>query len=306
MTQVLFRTLLLMVAFVCLPGQTTALLAQSTSSKNLSNWEAYPHNGRVRESFENAVASGQPAKDRTFFADQRLSSQSPDRKVKLAYAYEYGQPTLWVRGTVTTTNQTTAFQLPIDDGFTNHGLFVNDQGEVFLINTDANDGLYLIRYQPQTEESTILQVGPTGSRRNRFIPYFGPEGKVYVANVGESPTGQLTGVMVSVFNFAANRVEDVQFHPLSTDIKQKMHSRMPEGRYDLVSFEVKPNGERLLQLEKRNIAANTYRYNPFAVNDPANWAPRKQQVQIGERIIFRLNAEGRTISEEIMDNFKTY
>jgi hypothetical protein len=61
----------------------------------------------------------------------------------------------------------------------------------------------------------------------------------------------------------------------------------------------------VLELEKRHIAANTYRYDPFAVHDPAQWQPRKQQVRTGERILFRLSPEGKILSETVVDQFKT-
>jgi hypothetical protein len=195
--------------------------------------------------------------------------------------------------------------LLVDDGFTSHGLFLNNRGEIFALTTDEEDAFYLIRYHPQTDQSQMLEVGPGGSRRNRFMPFFGPDGKVYVANVAESRAGDFTGVMVSVFNFKKNRVEEVQFHPVSTDLKARVSTTLPEGRFDLVRFEVKPGGEKVLELEKRTIAANNYRYDPYAVNDPASWQPRKQQVKTGEKIILRLNAEGKALSEEVIDNFRS-
>jgi hypothetical protein len=111
--------------------------------------------------------------------------------------------------------------------------------------------------------------------------------------------------MVSTFDFGTGRVEEVQFHPVSIHLKEKMSPRLPEGRYDLVEFSVNARGERIIALEKHDIAANTYRYDPYAVHDPALWQPRKQQVRIGERIVFRLNAEGKALSETVVDQFKT-
>ncbi len=284
----------------------TATAQTSNPGKGPSGWNDHPGKGRVRQSFVDAVESGKPVKERTPVEGRHYSASSPDNALQLKYTYDHSQLTLVVNGEVSG-RQTArnSFAFPVDDGFTSHGLFINNGGEIFAIHTDADDGLYLIRYRPETEESQVLEVGPGGGRRNRFLPYFGTGGKVYVANLTESRAGELTGVMVSTFDFAADRVEEVQFHPVSVHLKQRMSPRLPEGRYDLVRFDIAPNGERVLELEKHAIAANAYRYDPFAVLYPANWQPRKQQVQIGEKIIFRLNAEGKAVSEEIIDNFKT-
>jgi hypothetical protein len=157
----------------------------------------------------------------------------------MTYAYDHSQPVLVVNGQLRgKSGGPQSFQWAVDDGFTSHGLFLDNAGDVFAIQTDADDGLYVVRYQPGTEESQVLKVGPSGSRRNRFIPHFGADGKVYVANVTESRAGALTGVMVSTFDFRADRVEEVQFHPISVYLQEKMSPRLPEGRYDLVTFEV--------------------------------------------------------------------
>ncbi len=303
MTQGPFLMLLLWMALL-VPG---AGLAQPGNAGGPPGaWNDHPDKGRVRQSFAEAVVSGKPAKGKNPLGELQYTVSSPDNSRQMTYAYDHSQPVLVVNGQLRgKSGGPQSFQWTVDDGFTSHGFFINNAGDVFTIQTDADDGLYVIRYQPGTEESQVLQVGPSGSRRNRFIPYFGTDGKVYVANVTESQTGELTGVMVSTLDFGADRVEEVQFHPISIYLKDKMSSRLPEGRYDLVTFEVNAQGERVLELEKRHIAANTYRYDPFAVHDPAQWQPRKQQVRTGERILFRLSPEGKILSETVVDQFKT-
>jgi hypothetical protein len=299
-----FLMLLLWMALL-IPGTLPA--QPGDAGRAPEGWNDHPGKGQVRQSFAEAVASGKPARERAGLAEQQYTVFSPDSSRQLAYTYDHSQPVLVVNGRVGgKSGGAQSFQLPVDDGFTSHGLFISNAGEVFAIQTDADDGLYLVRYQPGTGESQVLEVGPSGGRRNRFVPYFGADGKVYVANVAESRAGALTGVMVATFSFSADRVEEVQFHPVSVYLKEKMSPRLPEGRYDLISFNVNAQGERIITLEKHEIAANNYRYDPFAVHDPALWQPRKQQVRVGERIIFRLSAEGKVLSEEVIDHFRTY
>ncbi len=303
MTRRPFLMLLLWMALL-VPG--TGLAQPGNTSGTPGVWSDHPGKGRVRQSFAEAVASGKPSQGKNPLGELQYTVSSPDNARQMTYAYDHSQPVLVVNGQLRgKSGSPQSFQWTVDDGFTSHGLFVNNAGEVFAIQTDADDGLYVIRFQPGTEESQVLKVGPSGSRRNRFIPHFGADGKVYVANVTESRAGELTGAMVSTFDFRADQVEEVQFHPVSVYLKEKMSSRLPEGRYDLVTFEVNAQGERVLELEKRHIAANTYRYDPFAVHDPALWQPRKQQVRTGEKIIFRLNPEGKALSDRVVDQFKT-
>jgi hypothetical protein len=284
----------------------TALAQPGDAGGTSGAWNDHPDKGRVRQSFADAVASGKPAKGKNPLGELQYTASSPDNSRHMTYAYDHSGSVLVVNGQLRgKSGGPQSFQWTVDDGFTSHGLFVNNAGDVFAIQTDADDGLYVIRYRPGSEESQVLKVGPSGNRRNRFIPYFGADGKVYVANVTESQAGELTGVMVSTLDFGADRVEEVQFHPISIYLKDKMSPRLPEGRYDLVTFEVNAQGERVLALEKRHIAANTYRYDPFAVHDPALWQPRKQQVRLGERILFRLSPEGKILSETVTGQFKT-
>ncbi len=198
------------------------------------------------------------------------------------------------------------FQLPIDDGFTNQGLFVGSRGEVYLIHTDAEDAVAVIQYQPESGESKLLEIGPSGSRRTRFMPFFGADHKMYLATVVENAAGELAGLMIATLIFSQPKVENVQFYPVSADLRQRLGKRVSSGHYDIRAFTVQPEGNRIVTLEKHNIVANTYQYNPLDVNSPANWKPRKQQVQIGERITFRLTSEGKVLSEEITENYKTY
>jgi hypothetical protein len=298
------RPLLLLWMALLVPGILPA--QPGDAGRAAGDWNDHPRKGRVRLSFAEAVASGKPAQGKAGPGEKQYTVFSPDSSRQLTYRYDHSQPVLVVSGRMGgKTGTPQSFALPVDDGFTSHGLFPDNAGNVFAIQTDGDDGLFLVRYRPGTEESQVLQVGPSGSRRNRFVPHFGADGKVYVANVAESRAGVLTGVMVSIFDFAADRVEEVQFHPVSAELKGKMSPRLPGGRYDLVEFSVNAQGERTIALEKHDIAANTYRYDPYAVHDPASWQPRKQQVRIGEQIIFRLNAEGKVLSETVVDQFKT-
>jgi hypothetical protein len=296
--------LLLLWMVLLVPGTLPA--QPRGTGQTAGGWNDHPGKGRVRQSFAEAIMFGKPAKGKTGPGERQYTVFSPDSSRQLTYSYDHSQQVLVVSGRLgDKSGSPQSFEWAVDDGFTSHGLFPSNVGEVFAVQTDADDGLYLVRYRPGTQESKVLKVGPSGNRRNRFVPHFGADGKVYVANVTESRAGVLTGVMVSTFDFGADRVEEVQFHPVSAELKREMSTRLPEGRYDLVKFNVNTQDERTIELEKRDIAANTYRYDPYAVHNPALWQPRKQQVRIGERIIFRLNAEGKALSETVVDQFKT-
>jgi hypothetical protein len=268
-------------------------------------WKDTPLKGKVRQTFDNAVASGN--RDALPFEFHYTSVASPDFRYLLIYRYDYSQPTLLVSGKILDPSFSVkyTFGLPIDGGLTSHQLFINNQADVFLLSTDDVGSINLFRYTPESQESKLLQIGPSESQRNSFLPYLRTDQTILVANTSENAAGELTGVVVSIFNFQTGRVEDVQLHLLSQALLSKVSKKMPQGHYEIVAFAENERSEKRIELEKRNIAATNYHYNPSASNRPDQWKPRKQQAQIGEKIILIVNAAGK-VTEELKEHYQTY
>jgi hypothetical protein len=284
------------------PQGKNILQQSNIDSVKINSWQSSPLKGKVRQNFENAVLSGKNSDNQAPFEYQYQISYSPDEKTILCYRYDYSQPTLYVQAFILNASlqKVKSVQLPIDDGMTNHGIFINNKAQLFILNSDEGDGIQLICYEFQTETSTLLEIAASSTRRNSFKPYFLNDSIIYIANITES-NGNLTGVMYSRFNFEKERVESVQFQPLSKEMHERIHNIGNKGNYDLISFRLDSKQNIHIVLEKRNIAATDYMYNSYASNDPQEWKSRKVQVQTGEKLTYEFDASGKLLSEKAVE-----
>jgi hypothetical protein len=268
-------------------------------SAKAGNWQKSPSKGSVKQSFENAVMSGKPQSEQIPLEYQYQIHLSPDKQTILCYRYDYSQPTLYIQATLLNAKleESPKLQLPIDEGLINHQVFVNNRKDIFLLHTDQQDGILLIRYQPDTDQSTLLEVAASSSRRHSFLPYVSGNDTIYIANVTEN-NNSLSGVMYARFNFKTQRVEEVQYHALSKEILEKLNASSNKGRFHLISFTMSPQKHILLELQKKNIEATGYTYDPFTLNDPIHWKPRKSLVTTGDKLLFEFDSTGKLVSEK--------
>ncbi len=262
-----------------------------------------PNKGMVRQRFSNAVLSGQP---RVYPFDYQYQVQfSPDKRYYLVYRYDYSQPELWVHCQILNADFSVrqSFQWMIDDGTTSHGYWLDNQGDVYAVYTDAEDAVYVMRYHPATQTSDWLEIGSDVTRRNRFVPVLGAPGILFLANVSEDANSHWKGVMFTIFDFQHEEIKDLYFYP-AENIQEKLGKNMPDGRYEIIDFTV-ANQEKTVVLQKVAIHANRYIYDPFAYQNPSLWVARKQQVQYGEKITLTLNAENKVIQQKIEAVFLT-
>jgi|GEM_PF-2113961 len=251
--------------------------------------------GQVRQSLQNAILSGQP---RIYpFEYQYEMQSSPDKRYFLIYRYDYSQPGLLVHLKVLNTGFSVihTLQLPVMDNSVSHGYWIDNQGDIYAVYTDTEDAVYVMRYQPATNTTNWLEVGADVTRRNRFVPVFGADGILFLANISEDLNGKWQGVMITTFDFRKHQVTDLFFYQ-AENLKEKLTPKMPDGRYELIDFQATAQ-EKTVILQKIAIQANRYVYDPRAVHDPLHWLSRKQQVQYGEKITLRINADNKITSK---------
>lgn len=281
-------------AFMYDPQTRQRLAAFPVDSAAVLPWQSNPTKGKVRQSFENAIRSGRKADHQAPLLYQYQLTSSPDGKTILCYRYLYGEPVLYAQATLVDGNLNIIqrLRLPISDGIVNQGLFINNQRDIFILETNHDGGISLIRYQLDSGESRLLEVAASSTRRNSFTPFIFNNEVVYIACVTENKN-KLTGVWYATFNFERNKVEQVQFQPLSPEIRGQLNKSKTDGHFELTEFTVNPDESVRLALEKRNLAGSGYTYNPYATNDPANWQSRKIQVQTGEPLTFTFDSSGK-------------
>jgi hypothetical protein len=281
------------------PASNKIIRSAVIDSARIGNWQKSPFKGSVKQSYENAVMSAQALGEQIPLEYQYQVSVSPDKQTTLCYRYDYSQPTLYIQAFLLNSHldKKPPLQLPVDEGLIHHQAFINNHGDIFLLHTDPQDGILLIRYQPDIDHSTLLEIAASSSRRHSFLPHIADHETVYIANVTELHDN-LSGVMYSKFNFASQRVEEVQYHILSKEMQEKVNASSNKGRFHLTSFSVTPQKYYSLELQKKNIEATGYTYDPYATNDPLQWRPRKIQVRSGEKLHFQFDSTGKLVSEK--------
>lgn len=268
-------------------------------SVRISNWQKSAGKGLVRQSFENAVMSGKQQHEQIPLEYQYQVIISPDHQTMLCYRYDYSQPTLYIQALLLSASleKNSPIQLPVDEGLINQQVFVNNRKDIFLLHTDDQDGIILIRYQPDSGNSTLLEVAASSTSRHSFLPYLVNNDIIYIAHVTEQ-ADNLSGVMYTRFNFASEKVEEVQYSALSAAMLQKVNASSTKGRYHLANFTVTPQNHFILELQKKNIESTGYVYDPYAVNDILQWKPRKTLVTSGEKLLFEFDSNGKLVSEK--------
>ena len=252
--------------------------------------------GTVRQSFQNATLSGQPR--RYPFEYQYETCTSPDGRLHLVYRYDYSQPVLNAKGKVLNADfsMKQTFEMPVDDGLTVHGHWLNNQGDVFAVYTDAGDGVYVVRLRPGDNQTDWLEVGADATRRHSFAATTDAAGRLHTAWVNEDGNGRWLGTSVATLDFSGG-VADLFFHPSDP-------TQAPEGRCNITGLHVSDK-ETVVSMRKVGILANAYVYDPFASLDPAQWATRKQRVQRSKRITLTINAATKAVRTVVQADTST-
>jgi hypothetical protein len=118
------------------PGNGQLLWQKTLDSVSVGTWQSAAGKGTVAQSFENAVASG-IRNDRVIpLAYQYQVRFSPDGKRLLAYSYDYSSKNLFARIVVFDGqwNVQRQEELPLDNGTVNYGIYLQDQGQIYVLN----------------------------------------------------------------------------------------------------------------------------------------------------------------------------
>lgn len=288
------------------PQNRQKLQEFTIDSSQINPWQSNPLKGTVRQTFENAVLSGRRTDNQAPLEYQYQIQYSPDNKTILCYRYDYSQPDLVIRCLLLNAELQVLrnFELPVEAGMTNHGVYVTLAGNVCILNTNADDGIDLIQYEPATGNASLIEISASSTSRNSIKLVFLPDGRLYLAAISES-NGSLTGLLCSRLNLKTSRVEESYSFPLSKQMLATVNGLPGKGRYDLLQF-IPQENSFTFELQKRNIAATDYVYDSYAVNDLLQWKSRKMQVQTGEKLLLSYNADGKVISEKVAEGMETY
>lgn len=273
---------------------------KTVDEQKVAPWLVYNGKGTSTESFESAVSGSLTYNFNTPLEYQYTIEFSPDKKVLLIYTFDYSQKTL-VATTIIVDDKLEVLQsgkVSIDNNFVNYGIYVNNRQELFILNCDKLGRVVLVRFEMQTKDIILLDIQSSIAKRESFKLQFLNDDEVYVANMVVS-NKKLNGIMYAKFNFKDRVVEKLNFYDLSDGIKStstavRNSNKMFSGQedwlnYQITDFYLNEYEKIIVVLEKKNIEAIGYTYDPAGVNDIKNWQERLGKVRAESVVLLSFN-----------------
>ncbi len=270
---------------------------RSLDSVSVGKWQPAIEKGTIAQTFDNAVASGLRGDQAVPLLYQYRVTTSPDGNRILAYFYDYSQPNLAAR-TLLFDSQLSRLRnevIPLDNRVTNHGFFVNNQGELLIMNNNGDGDIQLLQYDFDSGNRFLLEVPGSTSPGGQFrLQLSGDE--AWVINTSDH-FNRISGIILTRFNLKNHTTTQVQYLPLSESLRAALGS---SSHYELSGCRISPRKELSLVLENKNILSSGFTYRPSAVNDLATWQPRKAMVQLEKAVAVTYDTLGISLDERII------
>jgi hypothetical protein len=235
----------------------------------VEDWQANPHKGKVKESFIDLICEHVNQDFVTPFEYKHNINFSDDQSKFVSYVYNYGESNLTASVSVydNSGNLLSRGKVSIDNGYTNHGIYINNAGKVFILNADNIGKVNFMQYDLSTKDFQLLDLPPSNFAKDDFHVQFFDNDVIFVGN-SEVRDGKIFGVMYSKFNFKTRQVESSIFEEFGQEFKAKIiaarkNNKLMKGEedwldYDITNFIVDKNEEVLMVLEKRSLHADGY------------------------------------------------
>ncbi|MDF2455787.1 MAG: hypothetical protein K0R51_1780 [Cytophagaceae bacterium] len=271
-------------------------------------WSQDMSKAAVEESFLTAINSCQP---RDFVTPLEYTYQiqfCPNNNKFILYIYDYSQKSLVAQAAIydDELNLLAKGIVPIDNNFINYGLYLNNRGEVFILNADKAGRVALIRFNMETKDNVFLDIASSASRRYNFKLRFLNDDEVYIMNLS-SRSNKLTGFMYSKFNFKEKAIDKINHHDLSEGLLQtskilrsnnKSYSSEDDWEnYNITDLFLNEYEKIIVVLEKQKIESAMFNFQPNTVNNAANWYEKAGRVNTGPIIMYSFNNEDMLLWE---------
>lgn len=278
----------------------TQKLKKTIHKVSVGEWKPTFGKAGAKESFSNALISNINSGVTAPLQYQFQIEYSPSKQRILSYIFDYSQTNLVANAKI----MDLEFQkldsgiVPIDNGYMNYGVGLNDKNEVFILNSNRGGKIVVVKYHLSTRENQFLDIQTASSKRDNLTMKVIKDEIVYVANLNKRD-GVLLGVTYAKFNFSTNLIDKVHFHEFSPSLKSgvinteksmKINFNEDWKNYDITDFQVNQFEKVVIILEKRWLNLGDATYNPEAQNDLENWKLRTGTAITGNMLIFSFNA----------------
>lgn len=289
---------------------------EKKTDKNLHEFQVNPWladraKGAVKQSFESytGVVIGQQFTTPVQY--QYQISFSPDSSKVLAYIFDYSQKNLQATACIfdKDLNKLTEGIVHVDNNFVNYGFYINNGGEVIILNGDRLGRIVVVEYNLTNHENRFLDIQYTSARREGLRLYIADNDVVFVANIVSSATGKLFGVMYSKFNFKSHLVERINYHEISEGMKQtathsrqaaKLHGDESWSNYEITHFIIDESEKITLAVEKREIQSSEFTYDHASTIDVDKWMQSTGRVNAEGILLFCFNKKDELLFEDYL------
>ncbi|HSZ25721.1 MAG TPA: hypothetical protein VK766_08395 [Cytophagaceae bacterium] len=270
---------------------------------NVGDWDNHPHKGKVKESFTDIVCEHSNSNFVTPFEYKYNINFSPDGEKFISYVYNYGEKSLTASVSIydKSCNLIAKGKVSIDDNYVNHGIYINNEGKIFIINANQTGKLNFIRYDLTSKEFDVLELPGSNFVKDDFQIFFLSDNEVYVACT-EQLNGIMMGVMYTKFDFKTNEVIKSVFESINGNsgakiVEMRKNNKAMKGEedwknYDITHFIVDKNETVTIILEKHSLYADGYPHIERGVFDASHKVEVNGHVQAEGIILFNFTKNG--------------
>lgn len=274
----------------------------------VGKWADVKYRGAVKESFFECIESCMNVNFVTPVDYKYYIQFSPDKSKFIAYIFDNTQKNMVAK----TVQFNTSLEIidegtvPIDNNFVNYGIFPNNRGELYILNVDKLGRVVVIRYNMTSKDYKLLDIQYSSTNRESLRFKMLNDDVVYVANTNVQ-NGELVGIMYAKFNFNSNLIEKLNYHEISTGLKQtvntarEVNSNLQDNEdwqnYEITNFIMNEYEKIILVLEKRQVAGGTFTYDGSTVNNINRWYEKIAKVNTEGVLMFSFNMNDELLWE---------
>ena len=270
---------------------------------NVGDWDNHSHKGKVKESFTDLICEHVNSSFVTPIEYKHNINFSPNGEKFVSYVYNYGEKSLTASVCIydKACNLIVKGKVSIDDNYVNHGIHINNDGKIFIVNANYSGTLNVIKYDLISKEFDVLELPGSNFMKDDFQVCFYSDDEVYVACT-EQLNGTMMGVMYTEFDFKTKTVVKSIFESIngptgSSIIAARKTNKLMKGEedwknYDITNFIVEKNEDVTIILEKRLLYADGYPHIERGVFDASHKVEINGHVQAEGIIIFNFGKGG--------------
>jgi hypothetical protein len=256
----------------------------------ISPWVEATHRGKVKESFIDVICEHTTPGFVTPFEYKHHIHFSPDQSKFVSTVFQFGSASLKAQIAVYSNKGDLLYKgvVSIDNDYTNYGVYVNNQGVVYILNANAVGHINCIRFNLDTKEYVLLQLESSNLKRDDLMLHFDSDNMIRIAFVTQY-NDVVKGCGAVTFNFDANQVGAMYNITFDESIKNKITTAKIKNKaqvttedfkeYDLSHVFFGANNTIDFILEKRALYADGYPHITASGYDKSHVASINGHVQ---------------------------